>query len=60
MLRLTKTKTGIRSSAAGTDLSWERLRRFMMMVETLVMHWTFSSGILKAANLLNSAWRMLW
>ena len=37
-MRLTKTKTGIRSSAAGTDLSWERLRRFMMMVDTLVMH----------------------
>ena len=45
----------MKSSAAGTDLSWARLRRFMMMVETLVMHCTFSSGILKAASLLSSA-----
>ena len=48
----------MKSSAAGTDLSCARLSRFMMMVETLVMHCTFSSGILKAANLLSSAWRI--
>ena len=46
----------MKSSAAGTDLSWARLRRFMIMVETLVMHLTLSSGILKAASLLSSAY----
>ena len=33
--RLTYTRTGTKSSAAGTALSWARLNRFMIIADTL-------------------------
>ena len=38
LLKLTNTRTGMKSSAPGADLSWARLNRFMMIFDTRVTH----------------------
>lgn len=50
----TKTSTGTKSSAPGTESSLARLRRFMMVEHIRSIHWTLSRGVLYALMLLIS------
>lgn len=50
----TKTSTGTKSSAPGTESSLARLRRFMMVEHMRRMHWTLSRGVLYALMVLIS------
>lgn len=45
-LMRTKTRTGTKSSAPGTESSLAKLRRFMMVEHIRRIHWTLSRGVL--------------
>lgn len=53
-LMRTKTSTGTKSSAPGTESSLARLRRFMMVEHMRSIHWTLSRGVLYALMVLIS------
>lgn len=51
----TYTRTGIKSSAAGTDCSWAKESKFIMVWEALTTHWSLSPAVLYALMQIISA-----